>query len=67
MLFCGLAEEALLAYKDVDEVVSVVEGAGIAMITARMKLVAVIKRLAQCQSDANEMPIWRIADTLFFE
>ncbi|MFQ5614765.1 MAG: RtcB family protein, partial [Anaerolineae bacterium] len=39
----GLAEEAPLAYKDVDRVVDVVEGAGIAKKVARITPVAVIK------------------------
>jgi tRNA-splicing ligase RtcB len=39
----GLAEEAPQAYKDVDEVVNVVEGAGIAAKVARLRPVAVIK------------------------
>lgn len=39
----GLAEEAPLAYKDVREVVDVVNGAGIAQKIARLKPVAVIK------------------------
>jgi tRNA-splicing ligase RtcB len=39
----GLAEEAPQAYKDVDEVVKVVSGAGIARKVARMVPVAVIK------------------------
>ena len=39
----GLAEEAPLAYKDVDRVVSVVHGAGIARKVARLKPLAVIK------------------------
>jgi len=39
----GLAEEAPEAYKDVDRVISVVEGAGIAKKLARLKPVAVIK------------------------
>ena len=40
---CGLAEEAPLAYKDVDRVVAVVEAAGIARIVARLEPLAVIK------------------------
>jgi tRNA-splicing ligase RtcB len=39
----GLAEEAPLAYKDVDHVVRVVEGAGIARIVARLEPLAVVK------------------------
>lgn len=39
----GLAEEAPQAYKDVDEVVRVVDGAGIARKVARLVPVAVIK------------------------
>jgi tRNA-splicing ligase RtcB len=39
----GLAEEAPQAYKDVDAVVEVVEGAGIAAKVARLRPVAVIK------------------------
>lgn len=39
----GLAEEAPQAYKDVDEVVKVVTGAGIARKVARLRPVAVIK------------------------
>ena len=39
----GLAEEAPLAYKDVREVVDVVEGAGIAKKVAELKPIAVIK------------------------
>lgn len=39
----GLAEEAPLAYKDVDQVVEVVHRAGIAKKVARMKPIAVIK------------------------
>lgn len=39
----GLAEEAPTAYKDVDRVVNVVHGAGIARKVARLKPVAVIK------------------------
>lgn len=39
----GLAEEAPAAYKDVDRVVDVVHGAGIAQKVARLKPVAVIK------------------------
>ena len=39
----GLAEEAPTAYKDVDAVVEVVVGAGIAAKVARMRPVAVIK------------------------
>lgn len=39
----GLAEEAPLAYKDVDDVVSVVARAGLARMVARLKPLAVIK------------------------
>jgi tRNA-splicing ligase RtcB len=39
----GLAEEAPAAYKDVDRVVNVVHGAGIAKKVARIIPVAVIK------------------------
>ena len=39
----GLAEEAPLAYKDVDRVVAVVAAAGIARIVARLEPLAVIK------------------------
>jgi tRNA-splicing ligase RtcB len=39
----GLAEEAPIAYKDVDRVVNVVRGAGIARKVARLKPMAVIK------------------------
>lgn len=39
----GLAEEAPLAYKDVDEVVDVVHRAGVARRVARLKPIAVIK------------------------
>jgi tRNA-splicing ligase RtcB len=39
----GLAEEAPAAYKDVDEVVRTVSGAGIARRVARLVPVAVIK------------------------
>jgi tRNA-splicing ligase RtcB len=39
----GLAEEAPAAYKDVDEVVETVSGAGIARKVARLRPVAVIK------------------------
>jgi tRNA-splicing ligase RtcB (3'-phosphate/5'-hydroxy nucleic acid ligase) len=39
----GLAEEAPVAYKDVDEVVETVSGAGIARKVARLRPVAVIK------------------------
>ena len=39
----GLAEEAPLAYKDVERVVNVVHGAGIARKVARLKPLAVIK------------------------
>jgi len=39
----GLAEEAPIAYKDVDEVVKVVQAVGIARKVARLKPVAVIK------------------------
>ncbi len=41
--FSGLAEEAPDAYKDVNEVVDVVAGAGIAAKVARLKPIAVIK------------------------
>lgn len=39
----GLAEEAPAAYKDVDRVVDVVHGAGIARKVARLTPLAVIK------------------------
>ncbi len=39
----GLAEEAPMAYKDVDEVVETVSGAGIARKVARLRPVIVIK------------------------
>lgn len=39
----GLAEEAPVAYKDVDDVVKVVDGAGIARKVARLRPIAVIK------------------------
>jgi tRNA-splicing ligase RtcB len=39
----GLAEEAPTAYKDVDAVVEVVVGAGIAAKVARLRPVAVVK------------------------
>lgn len=39
----GLAEEAPIAYKDVEDVVSVVAGAGLAKKVARLKPLAVIK------------------------
>jgi tRNA-splicing ligase RtcB len=39
----GLAEEAPLAYKQVEEVIAVVEGAGIARTVARLEPLAVIK------------------------
>ena len=39
----GLAEEAPTAYKDVDEVVETVIGAGIARKVARLRPVAVVK------------------------
>ncbi len=39
----GLAEEAPQAYKDVSQVVAVVEAAGIARIVARLEPLAVIK------------------------
>jgi tRNA-splicing ligase RtcB len=39
----GLAEEAPQAYKDVDRVIEVVHGAGIARKVARLKPVAVVK------------------------
>lgn len=38
----GMAEEAPFAYKDVDEVVNVVEGAGLAKKVARLKPLAVV-------------------------
>ncbi len=38
----GMAEEAPLAYKDVDEVVSVVDGAGLAKKVARLRPLAVV-------------------------
>ncbi|MFY9462257.1 MAG: RtcB family protein [Candidatus Sungiibacteriota bacterium] len=41
--FSGLAEEAPLAYKDVDRVVEVVEKAGIARRVARLKPIGVVK------------------------
>ena len=40
---CGLAEEAPIAYKDVDRVIEVVHGAGIARKVARIVPVAVVK------------------------
>jgi len=39
----GVAEEAPVAYKDVDRVVEVVEGAGIARKVARLRPIAVVK------------------------
>jgi tRNA-splicing ligase RtcB len=39
----GLAEEAPLAYKDVDRVAAVVEGAGLARRVARLRPLGVIK------------------------
>ena len=39
----GLAEEAPIAYKDVDNVVDVVAGAGIARKVARLRPIAVVK------------------------
>jgi tRNA-splicing ligase RtcB len=39
----GLAEEAPLAYKEVEEVIKVVEGADIARAVARLEPIAVIK------------------------
>jgi tRNA-splicing ligase RtcB len=39
----GLAEEAPVAYKEVDNVVQVVHGAGIARKVARLRPLAVIK------------------------
>lgn len=39
----GLAEEAPMAYKDIDEVISVVHGANLALKVARLKALAVIK------------------------
>jgi len=39
----GIAEESPDAYKDVDEVVRVVQGAGIARIVAKLKPLGVIK------------------------
>jgi tRNA-splicing ligase RtcB (3'-phosphate/5'-hydroxy nucleic acid ligase) len=39
----GLAEEAPQAYKDVDQVVAIVEAAGLARIVARIEPVAVVK------------------------
>ena len=41
--FRGLAEEAPFAYKDVDQVVDIVDSAGIARKVARLKPLAVIK------------------------
>ena len=40
----GLAEEAPAAYKDVDTVVRVCEGAGLARAVARLRPVGVVKR-----------------------
>ena len=39
----GLAEEAPIAYKDVDNVVEVVDGAGIARKVARLRPIGVVK------------------------
>jgi tRNA-splicing ligase RtcB len=39
----GLAEEAPMAYKDVDEVIAVVSRAGIAKKVAQLRPIAVIK------------------------
>ena len=39
----GLAEEAPSAYKDVDNVVDVVDGAGIARKVARLRPIGVVK------------------------
>jgi tRNA-splicing ligase RtcB (3'-phosphate/5'-hydroxy nucleic acid ligase) len=39
----GLAEEAPMAYKDVDDVVNVCEGAGLVRKTARLRPLAVVK------------------------
>jgi tRNA-splicing ligase RtcB len=39
----GLAEEAPIAYKDVDSVVDTVDGAGIARKVARLRPLAVVK------------------------
>jgi tRNA-splicing ligase RtcB len=39
----GLAEEAPLAYKDVDRVVRVVERAGLAVRVARLRPLGVVK------------------------
>ncbi|MCB0230133.1 MAG: RtcB family protein, partial [Anaerolineae bacterium] len=39
----GLAEEAPVAYKDVDNVVDVVDGAGIARKVARLRPIGVVK------------------------
>jgi tRNA-splicing ligase RtcB len=39
----GLAEEAPQAYKNVDDVVSVVDGAGLSKKVARMRPIGVIK------------------------
>ncbi len=39
----GLAEEAPIAYKEVEEVIAVVQGAGIARAVARLEPLAVIK------------------------
>ena len=39
----GLAEEAPFAYKQVEEVIEVVEGVGIARAVARLEPLAVIK------------------------
>ena len=48
----GLAEEASEAYKDVREVVDVVEQSGIARVVARVRPLGVIKGLTLC-SKAN--------------
>jgi tRNA-splicing ligase RtcB len=39
----GLAEEAPTAYKDVDRVVAVMTGAGIAEAVARLEPIAIVK------------------------
>jgi tRNA-splicing ligase RtcB len=41
--YAGLAEEAPIAYKDVEEVIDVVHNAGISEKVARLKPIAVIK------------------------
>jgi len=41
--FKGIAEEAPLAYKDIDQVVETVSNSGIAVKVARLRPVAVIK------------------------